>query len=622
MLENIINIGNALKDNGEEKTVAELWIKDNQPMDMVLVIDLTNDVLDFYVKEFEDSTYIESLFYQQGNDLKKGSGIAVHTPKNLFKDSSKGESQELKSLEKKLRHSLNFLEIDTEKYFDKYKEIIMNEISQDVGNKYFIMFTKNDKTPFELYRDKFEEQIKVLWKTNEKLSKSVSSTICQNCSKEGKNYDTAIFKCYNNDKKTYSNIYNDIGQDVFAYSLCENCIKSLLNGKQYILDNMTTRWLGSDVMFIPHELTASARQVYEVGLSSSKDLGDNSYTADVLLKSLYNQESSVFEEISKIDTMTDILFYKSKNSEWKITYSIQGVMPSRFGQLGKVLSKYEQVLNHNDKIEFLYLKDVLEYSLITPKNDHRNNNNAPKNTPKSITPKDRMKLIDALLKGKKYNKNLFYRSALKEYKRVYINSIKDNSKYLRPITIRKINKIYNIFAELGCFDEALKIVHEINGDDGGRYKMIEYKNREELFEQNSNFFDSDIKKAWFILGELYSKTIYESKAYYKTSEEDKKTRVSHLENGFIFSQKFDYSTFIKLSNKCKEQLIKYKKPNTCSFLFNEMKDLMSKDSKHISQEEAKYIFFWGMEAFFTDYAKKSDDKNNENNENMEDVTNE
>lgn len=633
MLENIINIGNTLKNNGEEKTIPELWIRNTKPKDLVLVIDLTDDVLDFYVKEFEESIYIDSLYYKQANSFKNGSGILVDSPRKLLEEINKGVSKELERLEKKLRHSLRFLEIDEKKFFNKYKQIIMDEMHQNIDNSYFITFTKETKTPLELYGDKFELEIKKSWKTDDKLSKSVTSTVCQSCGKKGKGYDTAIFKFYNNDKETYSNIYNDIGKDVFSYSLCEDCIKLLLNGKQYIFDNMTTKWLDTNVMFVPHELTPKIRGVYEGSFSQKSIPSDNEYIQDSFIKGLHYREGVVFEELATVDSITDIIFFEEEKNSFKIKYSIQGVLPSRFGKLGEVLSKYEQVLNHNNKVEFLYLKDIFEYSLMVAKGDRRNGKEFEENKKgekdKKISAKDRINLINTFIKGKPYDKRLFYRSTLKEYERVFADSVKNNTAYLRPITIRKINKIYSIFVELGCFDKPLKIIDEISEDNGGRYKMIQYKNREEFFEQNSEFFDSNTKKAWFVLGELYSKAVYESKEYYKIEGEDKKNQTSHLENASIFLQRFDRFMFFRLSNICQDQFNKYKKMNTYSLLFNEMKDLMAKDTKDINQDEAKYIFFWGMESFFSDYKKKNENKGDSNNneednknENMEDEINE
>ena len=633
MLENIINIGKTLKDNGEEKTIPELWIRNTKPKDSVLVIDLTDGILKFDVKDFEESVYVDSLFYNQGNSFKNGSGISVDSPKKLFEEISKGVSKELEGLEKRLHYSLKFLEIDEKKFFNEYKRIIMNEISKNKNESYFIMFTKETKTPLELYGDKFETEIKKSWKTDDKLSKSVTSTVCQNCGKKGKGYDTAIFKFYNNDKGTYSNIYNDIGKDVFSYSLCEDCIKLLLNGKQYISDNMTTKWLGTNVMFIPHELTPKIRKIYEDSFSQKSISSNNEYIQDNFIKGLYRRERVVFEELATVDSITDIVFFEEEKNSFKIKYSIQGVLPSMFGRLGEVLSKYEQVLNHNDNIEFLYLKDVFKYSLMVAKGDKRDNKEfkggKKEEKDKKISTKDRIDLMNAFIEGEPWDKRMFYRSALKEYERVFIESVKNNTPYLRPIAMRRINKIYNIFVELGCFDKPLKIIDRINEGNGGRYKMIQYKNREEFFEQNSEFFDSNMKKAWFILGELYSKAIYESKEYYKVEGEDKKNQISHLEDAYNFSQKFDRFMFYELSNKCQDQFNKYKKIHTYSLLFNKMKDLMAKDTKDIYEYEAKFIFFWGMESFFSDYTKKkeSEDGSNNNeegnkNEDMEEEVNE
>lgn len=615
MLENIINIGKSLRENGESKTVAELWIKDNKPMDLAIIVDITNNnINDVYIKEFEDDMYIQSLYYQQGNDLKKGSGVCVHNAKELT-DVSLGKKYESanKSFNRKLLYSFEFLEINSD-LIKECKEKVIEEILEDTNKTYFVMITKDEKTPFELYREKFENSIKLLWKTNEKLSNSIEESVCHNCLTKGKCYDTAIYKFYNNDKEAYSNIYNDINKDVFAYALCEQCISDLLNGKQYLHENMTTKWLDTSVMFVPHELTSLTRKIYENGLTNVDKTSSNDYTQDKLVKNLYKYENSVFNQLSDIDTITDIVFFEVDNSAWKIKYSIQGVLPSRFGRLGEILSKYEQVERYNGDKEYLYLKDIFE--LILPGSIQINEEK--KTRTKKIAPKEKMRVINALVKGNNYSKTLFYRNALKEYKNIYLDSLKNNMPYIRATAIRKINKVYNIFAELNCFDIPMELVEK---KDGGGYKMIEFKNRDELFNIRNNFFDSNVKKGWFILGELYSKAIYESKEYYRNpnGESDNTPKKSHLESAFLFDKKFDYKTFEQLSNKVKTQFIKYGKLQAYESLFAEMKYFMT-DGAKISPEEAKLLFFWGMEIFFTDNLRNKEDESdlNENNLNMED----
>lgn len=600
MIENIIDIGKSLRENGESKTVAELWIKDNKAMDLAVIVDIVDDNIDVYIKEFEDDMYIQSLYYQQGNDLRKGSGVCVHNAKELINVSlgKKYESAN-KSFDKKILYSFEFLEINVD-LISECKNKIIEEILEDTSKTYFIMITKDEKTPFELYREKFENLVKTLWKTNDKLSKSVEESICHNCFTKEKCYDTAIYKFYNNDKEAYSNIYNDINKDVFAYGLCEQCISDLLNGKQYIHENMTTKWLDTNVMFIPNELTDTNRKIYENGLTNADKTSSNDYIQDKLVKNLYKYENTVFNELSDANTITDIIFFETDQSAWKIKYSIQGVLPSRFGKLGRILSKYEQVEKYDGNKEYLYLKDIFE--LVLPGSTQINEEK--KTRTKKIAPKEKMRIVDILLKSIKYNKTLFYRRALNEYKYIYLDSLKNDASYIRANAIRKINKIYNIFAELNCFDVSIELVEK---KDGGGYKMIEFKNRDEFFTRNSDFFDCDRKKAWFILGELYSKAIYESKEYYRysTSETSNTSKKSHLESAFLFDKKFDCKTFYQISDKVKMQFIKYGKLQAYESLFSEMRCFMANNTK-LSPEEAKYIFFWGMEIFFTDNLKNKE----------------
>jgi len=136
-------------------------------------------------------------------------------------------------------------------------------------------------------------------------------------------------------------------------------------------------------------------------------------------------------------------------------------------------------------------------------------------------------------------------------------------------------------------------------------KMKEFKNQTEFFELNEGFFDNFEKKAWFILGRLYDSAIYESKQYHNKSKEDK----SHLESNFLLSQSFNKETFLKISNQCKDQFRKYGKPQAHQKLFLETREYMANSkNSHLSSDEAKFIFYWGTEIFFTDNLKpKADD---------------
>ena len=487
MLENIINIGEILSKEGNSKSIAELWIKDNKPMELLLVIDVSSDdfKLHHYVKEFDaENSYKDSLFYQQGNDLKKGSGVAIHNPKALSSPEQKDYSSTLKKVKKKLDNSLKFMELPLE-ITPKILDIILNELTKNSNQTYFVMITKDNQTPYSLFRKKFESQIKKTWKTDDNLSKEVKNTTCHYCGSVGENYDTAIYNCYNNDKKTYSNIYYDIGKPVFGYSLCEKCVANLLNGRQYVYENMTTSWLGSNVMFLPHNFTKRVRNIYESNIEIHSN--DNEYTTDRFLKGLYRSESSTLRRLEECDTITDVVFFKSENSYWGITYNIQGVLPSRFGRLGLVLSRYERLINPLGNTEFLYLRDILEFLCSTN------------------SQKEKMSIVALLLNGKKFSREKFFSISVKKYKDAYFEYLKDGKHYLKTSQLSKTNKIYNILVECGCMDLKLNII-----DEGDNRMIKEFANQEQFFNDNKEFFDTEQKKAWFILGRLYSCAVYES----------------------------------------------------------------------------------------------------------------
>jgi CRISPR-associated protein Csh1 len=78
-----------------------------------------------------------------------------------------------------------------------------------------------------------------------------------------------------------------------------------------------------------------------------------------------------------------------------------------------------------------------------------------------------------------------------------------------------------------------------------------------------------------------------------------KEEKSHLEQSFFFGRKFDYNTFIYFSNMCSEKLLKYRNYNPR--IKEEMtmaKEYMQRGKGKLNNDEAKYIFFWGMDMYF------------------------
>jgi len=83
---------------------------------------------------------------------------------------------------------------------------------------------------------------------------------------------------------------------------------------------------------------------------------------------------------------------------------------------------------------------------------------------------------------------------------------------------------------------------------------------------------------------------------------------------FFFARKFDFKDFIYFSNLLNDKIIKYKiNGKKAKDILIEGKQLMAKKEEKLSTDEAKYIFFWGMDSFF-EKENKNDDNLEENKE--------
>ena len=567
MIEQIKNIGHEVRIIDGEKDLVELWTKNTKPMDNVIFVNVDEGEkkVTKELRRFYKNVYKDALIYQQGNG-HVGAGIKIEKYKN--KDA-------IKIKEKKLASSLEFMEID-KSYLDEVWINIIEEVQKDINQSYFIVITKNNKKPRELFTQKYEQKIKETYLISDtKLNKSLKQSNCHLCGQNKKTYDTAIYKCFTNDKEVYKNT------DKYNFSICEDCLLDVLNGRNYINDILKIRWVGSEVMFLPHEFNIYIKNIYE-------DIDNNKHITS-LLGQLREAEKEVLDKISKTNCMTDIIFFSDpkSSSEWKITYAIRDVMPSRMSVISRNISKYKKI------DAYFCLAKIMNYLCYSDgKFDSKN--------------KDRMRLLDIIFHGSKYSRELFFNKVMSKYKTKYFEILDNKKASNRKYIIQDIHEIYNFMCNCGCLEKPWLIINE----EG---KIMKYNNASELFETNKKFFNDDIKKAWFIMGQIYRDTINASKSYYKDKsgdniESDNKGQSyesSHLEKNFFYSRKFDNKTFILFANTCSEKLQKYGAYySNIKDKMNQAKEYMASSSKKINNDEAKYIFFWGLDTLFEDDKKR------------------
>lgn len=545
MIETICDIGKIVRETDGEIDLVDLWQKDESgDYQLILDVNISDDSVSIDSRDFEKQVFRDGLLYSQGNWF-----VGAVLKKESLKDS-------------KIKDCLKFIEVPLER-FDEVKSRIDSSLKDYEGVNFVILFWKNGQKPIDIVKNKFLREIEKNGLKKENLSGN-----CQICNEYTDTlYDSIVYKCYTNDKEIFSNT------DGLSYGVCKDCIFDILYGRKHVNMFLSTWWGGSDILFLPHTYSEQVKEIFEFSKIGDLREGKN------LLKQIRENECEVINEIGKCGTDIDIIFYSAQKSEWKITYHIKDVMPSRFSKIAELEHKYQSKSGEN-----LALWQVLTYLLgDSSKPSEIFNTNEAKNFLKNI------------FHGNKINRNLFFSRSMSKYKHDYFDGY--GSMFM-------LHRTYNFLVECGCLDKGWSFVEQT----GRGYSMVKYEDLEKFFDFNKEFFDSNIKKAWFLLGRLYGKMIQESKSY--KGGEDKQNNESYLEKNFFFGRKYDFKTFVYFSNQCSELMYKYGVQNKVYLkdLISTSKEFMGIGDDKLSSDEAKYIFFWGMQQWIG----KSKDNNNNN----------
>ncbi|MGB9941429.1 TIGR02556 family CRISPR-associated protein [Methanosarcina sp.] len=544
MIETICNIGKTVREIEGDKDLVDLWQKEeNGDYELIINVDISSDSIKIDTRDFEKQVFKDGLYFVQGNWY-----VGAVLKKESLKDN-------------KIKDCLRFIDVPLNR-FSEVKSMLDSKLKEYAGVNFVILFMKDGQKPIEISKNRFLEEIE-----KNGLKKVLLSGYCQLCGQNTDTlYDSIIYKCYTNDKGIFSNT------EGLSYGICNNCISNILHGRKHVNSFLNTWWGGSEVLFLPHIYNEKIMDIFAFH-------NINDFKGNKFLDYIRENETEVIEEIGKCNSQVDIIFYSAQKSEWKITYHIRNVMPSKFTTIAELERKYETKSGKH-----LALWQVLVYLLgdFSKPNEIFNTNEA-KNYLKSV------------FHGNDVNRNLFFSRAMSKYKHDYFNGYK---------SMFMIHRVYNFLVDCGCLDNGWSFIEK---NEGG-YNMTTYKNIEEFFEINRKFFDNEIKKSWFLLGRLYGNMIYESKNY--KNEGEVENTESYLEKNFFFGRKYDFKSFVYFSNQCSELMYKYGVQNKgyLKNLISSSKELMGVGDSNLSSDEAKYIFFWGMQQWIG----KSKDNNNSN----------
>ncbi|MBU5593272.1 TIGR02556 family CRISPR-associated protein [Clostridium sp. MSJ-4] len=455
-------------------------------------------------------------------------------------DFYKDDSKEIEKFDKKIKTTLAYC--DVEDHYDEVRDIIYQKIRSQNKN-FIVVILLNGKYPYDLLKDKFLDK---MYATR---FKSIGGKhICHFCGEKKEVFNTTTYKFYTNDKEVYGSIDE---KDKFGVTMCKNCLNDILIGKQYIEDKLTTYWIDKSVMFLPHNFNEQTEAMYENSTIINEDKKN-------FISNIYDDEEIVLELLGKGNTETDIIFFdKDGNKTFYIQHTIKSMLPSRFSELAILLNKYGiklyNIINFSTAIK-VGLKGI------------------------ETTNKEKLRIVDAIFSGKSIQRNTFFTRAMMVHKYEFING-------KNKFTISNIGKVYNFLVDCGCLEGGFKV-------------MTKYSDYKELFLDNPSYFNSSEKKAWFLIGMAYNYVNYMIKKGNST-EEGKLADRSSLDKNFFFARRFDFKDFIYFSNLLSDKMIKYRISSVwIKDMLTESKELMANPNGKLSSDEAKYIFFWGMDSYF------------------------
>lgn len=553
LIEHVINIGNYIKERKNEDIVSYLVNEVNpEAMESTLILDVRNkdSSVKATVEIYSESIIKKALFYQAGNAFL-GGGLRL----DFYKESEKGK------FEKKIKEACKYCGVENS--LDNVKAEIYKYIKA-YGTKAFAIIRVDGQFPIDLFKEKFIKKI-----YSQFYSEIEGQHVCHFCDNVGTVYNSVIYKFYTNDKSIYSNIKEDGKSGV---AVCKDCLEAILIGKKYAEDNLTGFWLGKNVLFLPHVYDEEIESIYQTG-----KIAENAEHSK-LLENIKNMESDVLDEVGRSNANTDIIFFEAEGQRtFYIYHNIKSIMPSRFTFIGKKLEHYDD----------MKLFQVIKFAAST----------RVEGGEEKSTFKDRMKILDSIFSGKPISRNDFFKNSMNVYRRNYIQGT--HRKYA---IIKNTNKAYNFLVDCGCLK-------------GGFDVMVDYSSPQELFANNKSYFDTNEKMAWFMLGNTYSYVNYMIREKLKgNSESESKEKIKYektsLDKNFFFARKFDFKDFIYFCNLLNDKVAKYGVYNNkFKNMISEAKGLISKNENKLSNQESKYLFFWGMDMYFK--GEKNDTEVNE-----------
>lgn len=568
-MEAIKDIGTiSYEDIKSEDKLLEIFTEDfskGSNYDRVIEVELLYENYDLEYKGINIREYdVDMMFkYLYRSGSSRGTDI---TPTAKITDVPKTYSNKLVA---GVKEGINYLERNKERLKSNYDQEIklLNDIYRVLNNneviikditrifnevpkkeRYFILTFIVEKDneeiyvgDLEVYKDMIREiPIKKFYysKTNDKTSKFDNSRCCL-CHNDTEVFGLASpFAFYTIDKPGYISGGFNYEESWKNYPVCKECGIKLDLGKSYLDEHLLLSFYRRKFYLVPKPIHKDhLREVltkYE-----SRFRNDDDKSGSKMIKEEMKSEERSFKTLSKEgnNITFDLMFIEEKNAALNILMNIEDVYPST---LKRLYDSWDEIKMMNFFKDYSYLAN---FSYLNMLFSAKENN------------KYFLEMVDKLLGQGKIEYNFLISFINKKLKEAFIREekgefIKGDDNYFTS-TIRAYTFIYYLYKINKFKDKGKEGVERMERETWDKRDFdSKRKAFNDFFNSNKAFFNTDSKKAVFMLGYM-SKKLLNLQSFL---ENGRKPFISNL-NGLNLNKK----DLQRLMPKIQGKFIEYKK---------------------------------------------------------------
>jgi CRISPR-associated protein Csh1 len=406
--------------------------------------------------------------------------------------------------------------------------------------------------------------------SNKKTNIESIKNICFVCdSDQDITYDTTKlrFTYYITDKIGFSSELNGKSTKGFLrnFALCDRCLKRLLAGENFILNNLKFRLNNLDMLLIPKFIFKTSIDLEQIKKWSNSI--NEGFRNKLNQKSFKELEDNLFKIINFEDSYNNIiinlLFYKKDQSAFKILKLIKDIPPSGMINIFKTIAKnneyFKEIINI-DNIELKFEETGYLISIINNKN-------------RDVDFKKVLNFYDSIFSNKPISYGFLVNQFTNVAASIMLNSqmktFGDETKNL-AIYIQKCLILLNILKDLNLIKIGGSMSYEnLNVNK----KIIDY-----IEKLNLNPLQAGLFLLGYLIGEI-------GNAQYKKGNKSKPI----LEK--INYRGMDKNKIIRLCNEIFEKLKETKIIEYHEKDYAEMKNLIDSNIKNWSLNDSENVFY-------------------------------